>query len=279
MWGEIQKYLENLKYEYELYVNIPLNLENNIPTDFNWVEYVNLHEDLRRNKINTEEKSKKHYSKYGFRENRIYKNSQSEVIDHIRSFKNNAIIIMTPNKGMDIGGFLYTYRMIKDDVDLVLKIHTKKGIGDVHKPSMVLRRFGNDEAVKVGSKWFNDMMSGVLKDENQINLIIKEFKTNNKCGMVGYRKYDNYDKNLHEMNKLFPIFGISNHLINTKFVGGTIFWIRNNTLKKYLNEHTINHLLNVLPNGYAYEPSPNHAMERIFGSIVYNEKQELLVIN
>ena len=50
-------------------------------------------------------------------------------------------------------------------------------------------------------------------------------------------------------------------------------------LKKYLDDETIDDILENLPYGYVYEPSPNHAMERIFGSMVYNEDKELLVID
>jgi lipopolysaccharide biosynthesis protein len=99
------------------------------------------------------------------------------------------------------------------------------------------------------------------------------------CGMVGFRKYENFNINLNEMEKIFPILGIPTHLNTTKFVGGTIFWVRGEILKKYLTDDTIEMLLNILPQGYVFEPSPNHAMERIFGSMVYNENQELLIID
>jgi hypothetical protein len=36
--------------------------------------------------------------------------------------------------------------------------------------------------------------------------------------------------------------------------------------------------LGLLPEGYVSEPSPNHAMERMFGCVVYNEKKELKII-
>jgi hypothetical protein len=42
-----------------------------IPTDFQWKTYISLNPDLE--KINTEEESKKHYLKYGKKENRLYK--------------------------------------------------------------------------------------------------------------------------------------------------------------------------------------------------------------
>ncbi len=38
MWNDIQKYLDNLKYPYKLYVNIPLNETNGLPNDFDWKE-------------------------------------------------------------------------------------------------------------------------------------------------------------------------------------------------------------------------------------------------
>jgi lipopolysaccharide biosynthesis protein len=279
MWDQIKKYLNNITLEYKLYINFPGNEENQLPNDFNWEEYINLHEDLILNRINTEEKSKNHFLKFGVKENRIYRKIQLDTINNIKSYKNDSVIITSPNKGMDIGGFLYMYKIIEKDTDLILKIHTKKGLGGIEKPSLVSRRVGEEEAIKVGNKWFNELMNGVLKNENQVNSIIKEFKHNKLCGMVGYRKYENFNKNLKEMEKIFPILGISNHLDSTKFVGGTIFWVRNEIIKKYLTDDTIEMLLNVLPQGYVYEPSPNHAMERIFGSMVYNENQELLVID
>jgi len=174
---------------------------------------------------------------------------------------------------------LYTYKKIDEDTDLILKIHTKKGIGSVKKPSAFLSKVGYDKAIKTGKDWFNGMMNGVLKNKEQVISIVEEFQKNNKCGMVGYSKFENFNVNIREMNKIYPILGISDHPIDTKFVGGTIFWVRNDIYKKYFKEDTINSLLNILPFGYVHEPSPNHAMERILASIVYNEDQELLVID
>jgi hypothetical protein len=60
-------------------------------------------------------------------------------------------------------------------------------------------------------------MNGVLKSEKQVISIVEKFKKDNKCGMVGYQKYENFNVNMGEMNKIYPILGISNHPIDTKF--------------------------------------------------------------
>ena len=47
MWDEIEGYLKNINYPYKLYVNIPINETNGLPNDFEWEEYVNIHNDLK----------------------------------------------------------------------------------------------------------------------------------------------------------------------------------------------------------------------------------------
>jgi len=279
MWEEIENYLNNLTLPYKLYVNLPYETDGNRFLDFQWDTYVNHYQDLKKAGKDNHQKAYNHFIKHGLRENRFYRKDHLEVFHKISNFKNDSIVFLSPNKGMDIGGFLYTYKKIDEDTDLILKIHTKKGLGSVKKPSAFLSRVGYDRAAKTGKNWFNDMMNGVLKNEKQVISIVEKFKKNNKCGMAGYAKFENFNVNMGEMNKIYPILGISNHPTDTKFVGGTIFWVRNDIYKKYFKEDTINSLLNILPFGYVHEPSPNHAMERIFASIVYNEDQELLVID
>ena len=279
MWDEIENYLKNLKHQYVLYVNFTYETDGKLVTDFNWREYVNLYPDLIKAGKNNHDRAYKHFIKYGISEKRLYKNAQIQTRNKILNFKNDSIILMSPNIGVDIGAFLNTYKHVDSDVDLILKIHTKKGLGGIKNPSLVSKRFGHNEAIKIGDKWFNQLMVGVLNTEDQVSRIIEEFKKNDKCGMVGFMGHENFSHNLNEMIKLFPILKIPKHIENTKFVGGTIFWVRNDILKKYLNNETIDSLLVNLPHGYVHEPSPNHAMERIFGSMVYNENKELLIIN
>ena len=148
MWDEIKEYLNNIDHPYKLYVNIGGYIPNELPSDFNWKEYLRLYPDLSLNNLLTKDKVTKHFLRFGIREERNYKQSQFDIIDKIKSYKDNSVILKSPNKGMDIGGFLYTYTHVDADTDIILKIHTKKGLGDTANPSNSLKRYGIDKAKK-----------------------------------------------------------------------------------------------------------------------------------
>lgn len=278
MWDEIKEYLNNIDHPYKLYVNIGGYIPNELPSDFNWEEYLRLYPDLSLNNLLTKDKVTKHFLRFGIREERNYKQSQFDIIDKIKLYKDNSVILKSPNKGMDIGGFLYTYKHVDADTDIILKIHTKKGLGGSETPSNSLKRYGIGKAKKIGKDWFKNLMNGVLKNKNQVNNIINEFKLNPKCGMVGFKLNNNYDINHKEMEKIYDLINVHPTGKNPFFVGGTTFWVSNIVMKKYFTNENIDKILDVLPYGYVPEPSPNHAMERIFGCFVYNEKKEIKII-
>jgi lipopolysaccharide biosynthesis protein len=278
MWDEIESYLKNIEHKYDLYVNFSYETDGKLVKDFDWQEYVNLYSDLIKSGKNNYNLAYQHFTKYGISENRLYKKSQVEVKHKILNFKKDTKILLSPNVGVDIGAFLNTYKHVDDDTDLILKIHTKKGLGSKEVPSLDLIRRGDDFANAHGKQWFNSMMDGVLGGKEKINKIIETFYNNPKTGMVGFRKYNNFGKNMLEMEKIFPILNITQHPNESFFIGGTIFWMRNEILKKYLPKNKIDTILNKLPYGYVREPSPNHALERIFGSIVYLENKEINII-
>jgi lipopolysaccharide biosynthesis protein len=80
------------------------------------------------------------------------------------------------------------------------------------------------------------------------------------------------------MQQVFSWMKVQTDLKGHQFVGGTIFWVRNDILKKYLTQSVINKILTNSPEGYVHEPSINHAMERIFGSLVSLENKKLIVL-
>ena len=281
MWEEITHYLKNLKVDYDLYVNLPIKdsqFGNNLPADFIWSEYTSLNPDLIPNGVKTEPLAIRHYLKHGIKEKRKYTNNIL-IEDRIKKFKPNAKIIFSPNKGVDIGGFLYTYKHVDPKTDLVLKIHTKAGLGSTQTPSKSVLNRGVSAAQRSGNNWFKILMNGVLESEVKVNNILNEFKNNPECGMVGNKIVSCFNPNMGEISKIYKMMNLKKFSPEFKFVGGTIFWVRNDIIKRYLTPNNIDRILSTLPDGYVNEPSPNHAMERIFGCLVYKEKQKLIVVD
>jgi lipopolysaccharide biosynthesis protein len=279
MWDKIESYLKNLHYQYKLYVTFPLDDENGNPIGFEWDVYLNLYSDLKEKITHKPEILLQHYLKYGKFENRFYRKDYYDVNQKIKKFKEDTKIIITKNIGMDIGGFLQNYKYIDTNVDLILKIHTKKSLGSFENKSFDVDRYGYDKAKKYGEKWFTELMDGVLGNHNKVDKIINEFKVNNKCGLVGYKKYNNHRKNGSYIKPLLNNYSININLDESYFVGGTIFWVRNDIMKKYLTNDKIDWILKLLLPNYSYEPSYAHAMERMFAYFVYNQQKEMVVIN
>jgi lipopolysaccharide biosynthesis protein len=278
MWDKIKKYLDNLNRDYSLFVSLPVKDERNIPYDFDWEFYVSYYQDLKNANKNTYEKAINHYLKHGEKEGRVYSKGNLEIISKLKKYKSDVNILLSPNKGVDIGGFLYTYKKVPKDIDLILKIHTKAGLGSNEKPSTHLKKHGLENSIKRGEVWFRNLLSGVLGDKERVNRIIESFINNPKCGMVGFKKYNSFQLNKKEMNRVFDLLLLDVDYTNHFFIGGTIFWVDNSILKKYLTNSVIDEILNKSSFGYTYEPSINHAMERVFGCLVYNENKEIYVI-
>jgi lipopolysaccharide biosynthesis protein len=201
-----------------------------------------------------------------------------DVYEKIIKFKNDTKVFLSPNRGVDIGGFLYTYKKIDNDTDLILKIHTKKGLGSEKVPSLDLMRRGGGFAISHGRNWFHGLMGGVLSNSVQVNNIINNFTQDSTTGMVGFRKYKNFTVNYDETLKILSKLNVKKIPENSDFIGGTIFWVRNEILKKYLSNNIINEIIELMPYGYVREPSINHAMERVFGILVYFENKNIKII-
>ena len=66
--------------------------------------------------------------------------------------------------------------------------------------------------------------------------------------------------------------------MNNNFIGGTMFWVRYEIIKKYFTPEIISKILELSPNGYHDTPTPMHAIERIFGYIVTKEGKDVVVV-
>lgn len=203
---------------------------------------------------------------------------EQDIINKIKSFKSDVKIIFVENKGVDIGEFLNCLKVIDNDTDLILKLHTKKGIGLPNNPSTRVKHSGIDASLSHGRQWFNGLMKGVLLDEGKVNRILNKFKTDTKCGMVGYKLFNNTSVNKNNIIKLSPLFGIDSTYLDKNFIGGTIFWVRYDIIKKYFTENVITQIMNDTPPGYVIEPSIMHSVERILGYVVSKENQNVITV-
>lgn len=207
--------------------------------------------------------------------NGFYNNSD---IEKIKNYKPDSKIIFVENKGVDIGAFLKTIPEIDNDTDLILKLHTKKGVGSKENPSLVLKKIGENACINHSRDWFHNLLKGVLSDEKKVNSILERFSKDKQCGMVGFRLYNNSSVNKNEILKLSHLFGIDESYLNNHFIGGTMFWVRFEILKKYFTPEVINKIMENTNPGYVSEPSTMHAIERIFGYLISKENKSIVVI-
>lgn len=201
-----------------------------------------------------------------------------DIFNKINTYKSDNTIIVIENKGVDIGGFLSVYPLIDDDTDLVLKIHSKKSIGLPNKPSDMVRVYGLETATQKGREWFERNINGVLKNPEFVNKIIERFKTDEKCGLIGHNLETYVGPNDFLVKELIKIFGLNPDVYGSPFIDGTMFWVRNDILKKYFDKDGCGNILKMIPKGYFNEPSMSHSLERIFGYIVKNEGKEVIVL-
>lgn len=204
---------------------------------------------------------------------------EDSVIDEIKNFKKNVTIIKSENKGVAIGGFLNMIKLIKD-TDLLLFIHTKKSLGLPNKPSDMVKVYGLESAKKRGLEWHNKIIDGILKDKQHVNNIIEKFKSDHNCGMIGYSNDQTYvGPNDFLLKEIVKTLNLNETVYGSTFVDGAMFWSRFDIIKKYFTDDFIDYVMNMTPSGYLNEPSINHVIERIFGYVIHNENKNIEIIN
>ncbi len=171
----------------------------------------------------------------------------------ILDFKSDTKIIIVDGSGMDIKPFLIAYKQVRPDCKYVLKLHTKKSIAI---------------GANMGVHWFKQMMQHTLDSPELVSSIIKTFENSN-VGMIGgnllYDQsqgiYPNED-NIEELKKTLEI-----SVDKYKWVAGSIFWCKRDVLDLLNNK--IDYLINIMPTEYKTDGTLAHAMERVFGAMVY----------
>ena len=201
-------------------------------------------------------------------------NINSDFDKVIKNYDPNFIIIKIVNKGVDIYPFIESIKYIRENnikSDYILKLHTKESN---------LQRFDFLE-------WRKQLIEPIT-NINNLYIIQHYFKNVKNIGFVGAQRCvlpKNFDldfmSNIIGINQLCDKFP---HLEKnwTDFVAGTMFWINNEVLDKYLT----NELINYLSDKFIYDKPPSnydsnayieYLCERMFTGIFCYSNTNILV--
>jgi hypothetical protein len=170
-------------------------------------------------------------------------NINSHFEETIQKENSDYIILKVENKGVDIYPFLESIKYIRENdikTDFILKLHTKEN-----------------------EYWRRELINPII---NLPNLYILQhyFKKVKNIGYIGSQKFalpKNYDLdfpyNIQGLNELCEKF---ENLEKdwTDFLGGTMFWINNEVLTKYLTPELIEYFI---PQ-FSYGKPPNNLFEK-----------------
>jgi lipopolysaccharide biosynthesis protein len=213
----------------------------------------------------------------------IHVSLTKDNIEQNKEFRNkvkdidNIYIYELENKGLDIGPFLYVFnKIVKQGLiyDLMLKLHTKKGIHEKRNPL-------------VGIRWRNQLMHPILKDKDTVNKIVNIFKKDKDTGIIGSkswlvdRKHPGFIYNHQYIKEYIKIFNIKTNLNNIKFIGGTMFWCRFDVYSEFFMKHNVMKIYKDLETGAftdSYQPRRTHALERILSLIMMDDDKKIIGI-
>ena len=189
-------------------------------------------------------------------------------IKKIYKEKKDAKIIYIPNRGYDVGPFVYILSLIDiDEYDFILKIHTKSN----RKSKFCIN---GKEYENYG--WRDELVSQLIGSKDIFMNNMKTLQSNDKIGMIGsknlMRNSYNNKNNFLMRNKLLESFGFK--IEDTEFVAGTMFIIRSPILKlikdKKFKIFDFNESAKTGDVG-----TLAHGMEAIFSAIVKNSGYEI----
>jgi len=175
-----------------------------------------------------------------------------------------AVFIQT-KRGCDTGAFLlqleYIYQNCPQKYDYIFKIHTKKR-----------------------EDWRADLLEPIANNVYDVHKVYDFFKTDKKVGMIaGDPKWIHSADKVNEpiINDLCSQFNLKTGK-ETRFVGGTIFWVRWSLLKQFIEDTKIDFKkeYDKCELGYLLNNKPTfmHSWERLYGYIVNHYHYKLASI-
>lgn len=194
------------------------------------------------------------------------------VEEQIKSFNNKAKIWVVENRGYDIGPFIdFIHKINLDDYKYILKLHTK---GTRSNNYTLLNNNRLDNAL-----WGKILWDSMLSSSSQIKNNIKVLDKNKTIGMIGSaychtNSYIDYQELLPQINEQLVKIGYSS-IKQLSFIAGSIFICRAKLLQP-LTKFKLDDFAST--DGKIKEGTLAHVMERIFGTIVTLQNQQILPI-
>jgi lipopolysaccharide biosynthesis protein len=200
-------------------------------------------------------------------------------LENVNKVTNNVFVL--PNKGLDVGPFLYILDLIKDrEYTAITKFHSKKSLhhgqpkefGEIWRLKSYQPLVENVETYKE--------LTGIIED--------------NPLSMIGTeRSYWDFTKDRFNISVHYPTIKgtlsklqiqlmetpIDNTFLfgrNGGFFSGTMFMTSHKYLKQLFEKTNMKELYDNLPTGYVRD-SDSHSLERIFGFYMESIGGELLI--
>jgi lipopolysaccharide biosynthesis protein len=196
----------------------------------------------------------------------IDNNYNQKLVSTISGMFPGAAIIITPNKGKDIGGKLALIDLflnMNDEAEYLLLLHDKMS-----------------PHTSMGNEWRKKLLA-IIQDEN-IHRTLQEFGTDPKLGLIGSKDMlmNEYDAQrdefsctssiiLKQLKKEF-LFSCSDH----RFIGGTMFWIRAKLYRDFFGRYHPLSIRGKLETGNVMDHETGtitHAWERMLSWIILNQ--------
>lgn len=183
------------------------------------------------------------------------------LVKNITTRRPQAMVRCLENSGSDIGPFLTVLEEACQS-DLILKIHTKKGLhycGNKPERSAIIRH--SMIRPLCGTRYDVDQCLGILEAP--------------EVGMIGSNWCSGAAGNKTQLDDLRDRIGIAKSVRG--FVAGTIFWIKSSILMPLIPH--ADYIISKLPGHYVRDGSYAHATERLLGNLVTQQGYLVRVIH